>query len=193
MLVASALAVVVLAIATAVAFTAGDDDGAVETLDPDATLPAGEAPAGPDRSGQPLPDLTYETFDGQEASLRDLVGTPLVINFWASWCAPCIAEMPAFDEVHRAAGDQVTFLGLNVTDGVEPARVMIERTGVTYDLGRDPSGDVLAALGGVTMPTTVFVAADGTIVASHAGQLDGDELTASIADELGVTVAVPAS
>lgn len=191
---ASALAVIVLTIATVVAFTGGSgDDAGVERLDADATLPGGGEPrAGDDPSGRALPDLTFQRFDGTEASLADYAGRPLVVNFWASWCAPCIAEMPAFESVHQTAGDQVAFLGLNVTDGEEPAATMIERTGVTYDLGRDPSGDVLADLGGVTMPTTVFVTADGIVAATHAGQLDEEELSASITDELGVTVAVPA-
>ncbi len=192
---ASALAVVVLTIATVIAFTSGGgDDAGVETLDPNATLPTDGSPSlGEDLSGQALPALTFERFDGTEASLADYAGRPLVINFWASWCTPCIAEMPTFEAVHQAAGGQVAFLGLNVTDGVQPAEAMIERTGVTYDLGRDPSGDVLAELGGVNMPTTVFVDADGTIAGTHAGQLDEAELVASIADELGVTVAVPPS
>jgi thiol-disulfide isomerase/thioredoxin len=192
---ASALAVVVLTIATVVAFTAGGgDDAGVEKLDPNATIPADGNPLlGEDLSGEALPALTFQRFDGTEVSLADYAGRPLVINFWASWCTPCIAEMPTFEAVHQAVGEEVVFLGLNVTDGVEPAEAMIERTGVTYDLGRDPSGDVLAELGGVNMPTTVFVAADGTIVGSHAGQLDEAELIASLADQLGVTVAVPSS
>lgn len=140
--------------------------------------PEGEVPTADDAS--------FTTFDGEEVALSSLRGTPTVVNFFASTCVPCITEMPAFEEVHQELGDEVAFLGLAVADRADDARALVERTGVTYRTAQDPDATVISALGGTVLPTTVLLNADGEVVATHAGELDADELRALLADELGV-------
>ena len=177
---ALALAAVVFLVAV-VALDDGGDDVAVldDSLSPPVDLGARSAQ---DATGEPLPAVEFATFGGGTGNLADYRGTPLVVNFWASYCVPCIQEMPAFEEVHRELGDEVAFLGLNVSEGIEPAQRMIERTGVTYDLGRDPTGEIIQNLGGSVLPTTVVVAADGTVTAVHVGELEADELRDLLAE-----------
>lgn len=129
------------------------------------------APAGP-----PVPDRTYETFDGDQTSLPAFAGEPLVVNFWASWCPPCIAEMPEFEQVHLARQDEVRFIGLNTQDNREQAERLREDTGVTYDLGLDPDGALFADFEVIGMPSTYFVDAQGAIVHRHAGILSEQQL-----------------
>lgn len=131
----------------------GDDD-ATGTEAPTATL----APA------RSAPDVTFERFDGTPVTLADYQGQPVVVNFWGSWCVPCVEEMPDLQRVHEALGDQVAFLGVNVRDSPEAATAMVERTGVTYDLARDPEGELGRALEVVSWPTTFLIDAEGTVV-----------------------------
>jgi thiol-disulfide isomerase/thioredoxin len=128
--------------------------------------------------------ISYERFDGTTASLGDYEGRPLVVNFFASWCAPCVTEMPALEEVHQKYGDEIAFLGLAMNDTVEDAQALVDRTGVTWDLGRDPRGEIIRELGGIGMPTTVLVTAEGEVVETHVGELSRKELTDLIEDEL---------
>ena len=191
LLAAVALATVVLAIATFVAFRSDGDDTAVERLTPGATLPqSGFAPseldsqAASEAEGTKLPEATYTLFDGGTAELTT-DGRPLVINVWASWCTPCVAEMPAFDEVYRANLDQVDMLGLQALEAsAADGLAMIEQTGITYPVGRDVDGDLVRRLGTVNLPTTVLVAADGTIVDVHTGPLTAAELQALVDERL---------
>src|SRR4051812_29609950 len=97
----------------------------------------------------------------------------MVVNFFSSTCVPCVAEMPALEQVHRQVGDQVTFLGLNVQDTVDGGKAFVESTGVTWELGRDPDAAILQeVVHGVGLPTTVILDAEGRIVFSHLGKLD---------------------
>lgn len=128
--------------------------------------------------------MELSTLDGGTVSLDDFRGEPLVVNLLASWCAPCLAEMPAFERVHRDLADEVRFLGVNLQDPMEDGRAIVERTGVTYDIARDPNGDLFAALGGTAMPTTVLVDPEGNVVEVFSGELSGDELAAKIDDAL---------
>lgn len=131
-------------------------------------------------------DATFTTFDGDTVELSSLRGMPVLVNFFASTCVPCITEMPDLEEVHRQLGDQVTFLGLALQDRPEDARALIERTGVTYRTAQDKDGSAIAALGGSVLPTTVVLDADGGIVATYSGQLDADDLRSLLADALGI-------
>ncbi len=142
--------------------------------DPSGTLvPAKEAP-----------DVEFTRFDGSKATLSDFRGQKLVVNFFASTCIPCKKEMPALQRVHERLGDDVTFVGIAVQDDPEAAQDLIDQTGVSYDLGQDPSGSLFQGFGGVVLPVTAFVAEDGTVMKLHAGQLTEAEITQLISDNL---------
>ncbi len=96
---ALALAVVVLAIASWVAFSTESDD--ITRLG-DPSLPVAPSLGDvPDKVGQPASSIEYVTFDGRTTSLSEHRGRPMVVNFWASYCTPCITEMPTFEAVHQ--------------------------------------------------------------------------------------------
>jgi cytochrome c-type biogenesis protein len=143
-------------------------------------------PDHPVEAGGDLSSLSFQDLGGTTTDLAELVGRPMVINFFGSWCPPCLVEMPAFERVHRDLGDQVLFLGLAVRDRPEDVRRIVADTGVTYRIGRDVDDRVLLAVGGVRMPTTAFVDAEGTLVRVRLGELTEDELRALIAEHLGV-------
>jgi thiol-disulfide isomerase/thioredoxin len=136
--------------------------------------------------GQPLPTVTLAGIDGGTITLGPDLQRPTVINFWASWCPPCVREMPEFEQVYLERDGAVDFVGVNVRDNVVTAQQLAERTGVTYPLVLDGNGEMARTFAVVNMPTTVFVAADGTVTDIHAGALDA----ASVVLLHGVTQAL---
>ncbi len=126
--------------------------------------------------------VSFEMLDGTAGSLAQYRGTPLVLNFFASWCVPCLAEMPGFEQVHQDL--DVAFLGMNLQDRVEDGQRVVEQTGVTYEIARDPDGSIFASFGGIAMPTTVFIDADGRVVDLHSGEITASALRDRIADVL---------
>jgi len=130
--------------------------------------------------GEPAPAIEMTDFDGVALTLDEYRGTPVVLNFWASWCPFCIAEMPDFEQVSQDFGDDVVFIGVNLRDDSAQALSLAGETGVTYRLAADPSGVVYAAFGGTSMPTTVFIDADGIVRDVVAGQMSADALTSNI-------------
>jgi cytochrome c biogenesis protein CcmG, thiol:disulfide interchange protein DsbE len=143
--------------------------------------PAGDLPAS-------AAEVTLASLDGgADSKLGDLLGsTPIVVNFFASWCVPCVTEMPAFERVHRDLGDRVQLIGLAYQDGDELAAETVERTGITYPAFGDSGQDAMTYFGGVQMPTSVFIETDGTVVDVHTGPLDEDELRARLEELFGV-------
>ena len=129
-------------------------------------------------------DFTYKTFDGDRVNFADLPEGPVVLNFFASWCATCIAELPDFETVSQNLKDEVTFLGLATQDRSESALRLLEQTGVTYTTGVDQNGDVFRIFEGLAMPTTVFLDADHNVVRVHTGVLNVESLTETINDDL---------
>lgn len=92
--------------------------------------------------------------------------------------------MPTFQSVHERLGGRVAFIGINHQDRCEDALDLLAETGVTYPTGYDPAGDVARAYGLFGMPTTVFISADGEILARRTGELDADELERTIEELL---------
>jgi thiol-disulfide isomerase/thioredoxin len=184
-IVATALALVAALGAFAVLDSGGDDEGASagEQAGQDYELaPAGELP---DSVGEVrLVSLVGEP----DRSLGELLGsTPVVVNFFASWCAPCVDEMPAFEAVHQSLQGQVTILGMANRNAPDDALATVESTGVTYPTFGDPEASAITYFGGLAMPTTVFIDAAGEVVDVHSGPLTEAELRSRISDLFGVS------
>lgn len=139
-----------------------------------------------DASGERLPDVELSDATDAAVSLDRYRGSPLVVNFWFSRCAPCRRELRDFATVHAELGDVVQFVGIDPFDTVDAMLDFAGERGVTYDLLRDTgehSGDRLLVdeLGLVGYPVTLFVDADGRIL-RQSGEIDAAELRAAIAE-----------
>lgn len=128
-----------------------------------------------DQGGAPRSEsagIRFRYLDGREGSLADFDGRPLVLNFFASWCPTCWGEMADFQRVYLKEKERVGFLGLALQETEQGARAIMKRTGVTYPLGSDPTGEIFSTLGGLGMPTTVFFDQRGRVVEQITGGLD---------------------
>jgi thiol-disulfide isomerase/thioredoxin len=131
--------------------------------------------------------LALSYFDGSVGSFEDLRGQPVVVNFWASWCPACIAEMPDLEKVHTTFEGEVQFVGANIQEvSRSDANALVIETGITYPLIEDPSGQLYAFFGGISMPTTVFIDAAGNIVDTHSGVIFKDDLEVKIREVFGL-------
>lgn len=129
-------------------------------------------------------DTPFTTTDGGSGSLSDYHGEPLVVNFFASWCPPCRAELPDFEAVHQELGDQVTFVGVNQDFTEETWRAFVAESQVTYDTVFQPNSEIWNELGTGAMPTTAFISPDGEVVHIWAGLLTDDKLTELVDEHL---------
>ena len=140
--------------------------------------------------GQHAPDVRLEYLDGGVQQLAEVAGTgtPVVLNFWSSTCVPCLKEMPAFEEVRARFEDQLTIVGVDVTDTADAGEQMVAKTGVQYRNARDPRAEIFAVFGGIALPRTVLIGADGVVLATHSGELTAEELTDLLTEHDLVTV-----
>jgi cytochrome c biogenesis protein CcmG, thiol:disulfide interchange protein DsbE len=118
-------------------------------------------------------------FQDRMAELR---GYPVVVNKWASWCAPCRGEFPAFQQAGLRLGKQVAFLGLDGQDNDGNARKFLKQYPVTYPSYRDPDLKIAPTIqAGVAFPTTIFFDRKGKLVYAHPGPYsNADDLIADI-------------
>ncbi len=150
--------------------------------DADSGYPAQQLP---DSAAASLSALEFDLFDGGVRTLGHYRGTPLVVNFFASWCPPCVRELPEFQAVHSDLGSDVAFLGLSQDADASDALELVEAAGVTFDIGWDPDLEVYGETGSIAMPTTAFLTAEGVLADVFAGALTRDGLTERIAAVAG--------
>ncbi len=149
--------------------------------------------------GMAAPDFTVPVYGGGSFTLSEHRGKPVIVNFWATWCAPCVQELPHFDELLREHGEEVAIVAVHsdlVTDDVEAFL-----TSYDYQLpfALDESGSVIRAYGGSTMlPQTIVIDANGVITYNAVGSVTYAKLESLLRAARGSAVlpeetAVPAT
>ena len=122
--------------------------------------------------------------DGR-VTLRELRGTPVVLNFWASWCVPCQEEAPVLERGWRRARERgVLYLGLNMQDAQEDAVDFLRRLELDFPNVRDPSNDAARAWGVTGIPETFFIGRDGMVVGHVIGTVTDQQLEEGVAAAL---------
>ncbi len=163
------LAMAVAAVALAAAGCATDSDGPLSA----ATSPAFDTPV--------------TATDGTETTLGDLVGEqPMVVNFFASWCPPCRAELPAFEAVHQDLDDAVAFVGISHDFDADTWRSFVAESPITYPTYFQPDQAIFEGFGGIGMPTTALIDEGGTVQFVQTGGLDEDGLRRLLDEHLGI-------
>lgn len=146
----------------------GQAQPAEETVQPKDDTPVGS------EVGMRCPDFTVPLYgaDGGDFALANATGKVTVINFWATWCTPCVGELPYFQRLYDACGDQIALVAIHsdlVTDDVQ---TFLDREGFTLPFALDETGDVIKSLGGSTMlPMTVILDKDGKITYNKVGSV----------------------
>lgn len=126
------------------------------------------------------PAVVGETLDGEELALADLGGGPVLVNFWASWCGPCIEEAPDLRNLHDAyGGEGVHIVGVNVRDRVSNAQRFEQELDIPYPSWHDPAAEIAARFGGIgpaALPTTIVLDAEHRVAVRLFGAVTFSQL-----------------
>jgi peroxiredoxin len=136
--------------------------------------------------GTPAPALRLEGLDGGRVDLAALRGRPVVVNFWATWCDPCVREFPLLGRAaatHRP--DRLAILGVLTNDRPAAARAFVRRHHATWPVGIDPDAATAGRWGAVGLPHTFFIRPDGTLASHQLGELTQAALDRQLALILG--------
>ena len=138
--------------------------------------------------GNLAPDFTLQTVDGQSITLSDYVaggGTPVVLNFWATWCPPCRVEMPYFENVNGLYDGQVAVLGLNQAESAATIAGYARDHNLTYPLLVDQDMRVNNLYGILNLPTTIFIDRNGIVREVLIGTINQGVLVDRIEELMG--------
>lgn len=131
--------------------------------------------------GRPAPVFSLDSIDGQHVALADFAGSPLVVNFWATWCQPCALEHPILLEGARRYGPRgVTFLGVLYDDDADKARAFVKRKGQAFPQLIDPGNHTAIDYGVVGVPETFVIDQKGQIVHKFTGPVNMEDLVVSL-------------
>ncbi len=137
------------------------------------------------RVGKPAPDFAMRLLDAGPTSsteigefrLSDHRGSPIVINFWASWCPPCRQESPGFERLWRRYQDTgILFVGVDIQDEVSDAEAYVREFGLTFPNGVDPDGAITVDYGVIGLPVTFFIGSSGIVEGRWVGAIPEDKL-----------------
>jgi thiol-disulfide isomerase/thioredoxin len=125
---------------------------------------------------QQAPDFILNSLDGEAIRLSELIGKPVLINFWASWCGPCIAEMPLIQERSEQYSDDLIVLGINAGENKRVIEQFVEEQKISFPILPDPGDNVQRQYQINAIPTSYFIDRDGKIQAVYVGSISEGQL-----------------
>jgi DsbE subfamily thiol:disulfide oxidoreductase len=132
--------------------------------------------------GDPAPEIALADLDGNPVRLADLRGRPVIVNFWASWCGPCVTEFPLLVAALEEHEDQgLAVIGVVVDDRSEAARAFMQRFGAPWPAVMDPGDEVARRYGIFGPPESFFIGPDGVVVGRQIGELNASDLERQLA------------
>lgn len=143
-------------------------------------------PGMPIKEGVAAPDFTGELMDGTSITLSELQGKPVIINFWATWCGPCVKEMPAFERLKDDFGDKIGIIAVNCGDDAETVKDFVEENGYTFPVVLDEEYSISMLYPTNSIPYTVVLDAEGKVAHISTGALDADTMYERYKEALGV-------
>lgn len=143
-------------------------------------------PGMPIKEGVQAPDFTGELIDGTSITLSELQGKPVIINFWATWCGPCVKEMPAFERLKDDFGDKIGIIAVNCGDDARTVKDFMEENGYTFPVVLDEEYSISMLYPTNSIPYTVVVDAEGRVTHISTGALDADTMYERYKEALGV-------
>lgn len=158
----------------------GGDNDSIRLESPDGSIALNRQ-----SEGSLLATTALEALSGDVISTSALLGRPLVVNFWYSTCEPCRREFPVLAAAHEKHGDDVRFVGVNISDSAETTSSFAAQFGARFEQYRDPNGVLTTAMGIATAPVTLFVDAGGIVVRQVAGEITADVLDATLNEAFG--------
>ncbi len=128
----------------------------------DATNASAGLPPAP-AVGHPAPDFSLTTLSGEPFTLSGLRGTPVVLNFWATWCPPCRAELPELQAASERLAGQVAIIGVNQAEAPAEVKAFVTSLGLTFPMPLDVNADASRLYAVRSLPTTFFIDRQGII------------------------------
>ena len=146
--------------------TAEDTSGETETADP----------SGPSAEGEAYRDFTATLADGSEFTLSAHEGKVMLLNFWATWCGPCVGEMPAFERLQETYGEDLALVAVNSGEDEASVAGFLEENGYTFPVVLDPEYAVSSLYPTEGIPYTVIIGTDGKVASIQLGAGDADAM-----------------
>lgn len=137
---------------------------------------AGPVLSGPVETGEQYRDFTAALVDGSSFTLSEQKGKVVLLNFWATWCGPCVGELPAFPRLIEDYGDQLSLIAVNCREDADTVRAFLDKNGYTFPVALDEDGTVSALYPTDGIPYTVVIGPDGTIAAIQLGADSADKM-----------------
>ena len=126
--------------------------------------------------GLAAPDFTTTLVDGSSFTLSEQQGKVVLLNFWATWCGPCVGEMPAFSRLVDTYGSQLALLAVNSGEDEQTVKSFLDKNGYTFPVALDPDWALGELYPTDAIPYTVIIAPDGTVASIQLGASNADEM-----------------
>lgn len=163
--------------------TAGEAAGQAGAKEPAGSVPK---PGMPLKAGDQAPDFTAQLVDGTTLTLSDLQGKPVLINFWATWCGPCVMEMPAFEKLQADYGEEIAIVAVNCGDDKATVTDFAEENGYTFPIALDETYEISMLYPTNGIPYTVILDEEGVVTQVSTGAADAETMYEHYRQALGL-------